>query len=554
MLLQLIIRNFVIVEELTIDFAAQMTAITGETGAGKSIAIDALGLCLGQRADTSMIRQNAKEVDICAQFNLHDTPSALAWLKEHHLDEEDECILRRIVGQDGRSKAYINGKAVPAAQLKELGHKLIQIHGQHSHQLLLKADYQQQLLDSYMNDPALCLQIKTHYKNWQKAKQTYLAYQQQQNEREMRSQLLYYQLQELDEFSPQDGEYEQIDLEYKRLSNREEVIALSQACCQFLSDSEEGNALSLVQAAKTRIEDLITLSEPKFTVLLEMLENATIQLNEVSQELHLYAEHLECDPQQMMILEHRLSKQLDLARKHHIQPAELPQLHQKLQAEYQQLTEQQDYLQTLVKEVESTKQTALEAAKKLHQQRVNYAKILSEQISKRIKTLSMPHGELDIQVTFDEMQLNQLGADKIEFLVSTNKGQVKHAFSKVLSGGELSRIALAIQVITAQKAETPALIFDEVDVGISGGTATQVGRELRQLAQSTQVICVTHLPQVAGNAHNHFFVMKESNDKETQTSMILLDNKGRLDELARLLAGDEITVNTLANAKELLVH
>lgn len=553
MLLQLIIHNFVIVDRLEVDFSANMTAITGETGAGKSIAIDALGLCLGQRAETNMIRQDAKELEVCAQFSLSDAPSALAWLQENHLDEDDECILRRVVGRDGRSKAYINGKSVPVVQLKELGYKLIQIHGQHSHQLLLKPDYQQSILDGYLDNDELMQQMRHNFAVWQKNKQDLQHYQQKQTENEMRSQLLLYQLQELDEFAPQDEEYEQLDLEYKRLVNHEKVVELSHSGFQLLSENDDVNALSLIYTVKTHIEEIVSLAEPKFEMLLSMLSEAEIQLQEVSQELQHYADSLECDPLRINDVEQRLSKYLALARKHQVAPTELATLYHTLQQECQQLSAQHDQLTVLQEAVIMSKKQAVETAKQLHKQRLESAEILSNAITTRIKSLSMPHAKLAITLNFNEDHLTQTGADKVEFLVSTNPGQPLHGFSKVLSGGELSRIALAIQVVTAAKRETPALIFDEVDVGISGSTAAQVGRELHQLGQSTQVICVTHLPQVAGSADYHFFVNKQTNLGASQTNMLLLDENGRLDELARLLAGDKITEITRANAKELLI-
>lgn len=553
MLLQLIIRDFVIVDHLTVDFARGMSTITGETGAGKSIAIDALGLCLGQRGDAAMIRQGAQRTDISTRFSVQDTPSALAWLKENQLDDHDECILRRVISRDGRSKGFINGTPVPLSQLRALGQMLIQIHGQHTHQMLLKPEYQRVLLDNYRHQPALDAQMKAHYQQWQQADKQLKAYQQAQAERESRSQLLQYQLNELDEFAPMDGEFELMEAEYKRLSNMGEIISLSQNAATVLTESDDYNALSLLHHARQQIESLVEM-DTHFVDLLAMLEEAAIQVNELSVELRHYAEQCDMDDGRAFELEQRIAKQIALARKHHVPAAQLPALHAQLQAEFDAIGQANDTLAELHIQVAQFHQQAMATAQLLHDERTTFAHTLATQITERIRDLAMPEADCVIEVQFDASHLSQDGADKVDLRVKTNVGQPLQPLAKVVSGGELSRIALAVQVITAKQTETPALIFDEVDVGISGQTASKVGQQLRQLGESTQVICVTHLPQVAGNAHQQFFVTKASNAQETTTSMLLLDKEGRLKELARLLGGDKITKNTLANAKELLIE
>ena len=552
MLTQLTINNFAIVDQLVIDFNKGMTAITGETGAGKSIAIDALGLCLGERSDANFIRYGADRVDISAYFQLDDTPSALTWLQNNQLDDEKECILRRVINQDGRSKAFINGRPVPVSQLKEIGQMLIQIHGQHEHQLLLRNEHQQQLLDQYIAEHQLTSKMKQAYKAWKTATEQYQAYEQNRKEQESHIQLLQYQLKELNEFSPINGEYEQIDEEYKKLANSEQLIGLSQKLIDLLEENPEFNIISNLNNAQHTLSELAGL-DASLTNLLTMLEEATIQIKETSYELHHYADHIEIDPSRVMQLEQRLSKQIALARKHHIAPENLPQFHQQLLEEFKQIANIDELADSLKIQVENAHQNSIKIAQQLHEKRIKSAKILSEKITKSIQELSMPHGQFEIEINWNEQKVNESGGDQITFLVTTNPGQPLQPINKVASGGELSRIALAIQVITAQKMETPALIFDEIDVGISGPTAAKVGQLLSELGLSTQVITVTHLPQVAGSAHHHYFVTKQTDGQNTQTTMQILTEKQRIHELARLLGGDKITENTLANAKELLM-
>ncbi|KMW73638.1 recombination and repair protein [Photorhabdus luminescens subsp. luminescens] len=551
MITQLTINNFAIVRELEIDFQPGMTAITGETGAGKSIAIDALGLCLGNRGEANMVRSGASRADICARFSLSDTPSARQWLEAHQLDDSNECLLRRTITSDGRSRGFINGTAVPISQLRELGTHLIQIHGQHAHQLLLNNGHQKRLLDTYANQSNLQNEMKQAYQQWHQSCQDLARFQQQALERQSRQQLLEYHLKELNELAPQPGEYQEQDNEYKRLANRGQLLSVSQTALQLLSDNDEQNIISLLNYAKHELTELITMDD-KFSQLLTMLEEASIQINEVSDELRHYGDQLDMDPNRLFELEQKISQQIRVARKHHVAPEELPSLHQQLLEEQQLLAQQEDDCTHLSEQVNKHYKQALEVAEKLHLVRQQYAKELSGLITHSMHQLAMPHGRFTIDVSFAPEHLNADGSDKVEFNVTTNPGQPHQALAKVASGGELSRIALAIQVITAKKMETSALIFDEVDVGISGPTAAIVGRMLRELGESTQVMCVTHLPQVAGCGHQHFYVSKQTDGEETETQMQLLDKKARLQELARLLAGSEVTKNTLANAKELL--
>ena len=544
MLAQLTISNFAIVRELEIDFHSGMTAITGETGAGKSIAIDALGLCLGGRAEADMVRRGANRADLCARFSLKDTPAAQRWLEQNQLESGRECLLRRVISADGRSRGFINGTAVPLSQLRDLGQLLIQIHGQHAHQLLTKPEHQKTLLDGYTGEYALTQLMAERYRQWHKSCRDLAQHQQQSQERAARADLLQYQLKELNEFNPQSGEFEQIDEEYKRLANSGQPLTV-------LADGEESNLQSQLYAAKQLVSELAGM-DSNLSGVLDMLEEASIQLSEATDELRHYHDRLDLDPNRLFELEQRISRQIALARKHQIAPEELPDLYQSLLEEQRMLDDSAGSLESLSQLVVEHHQLALDTAKQLHALRQNSADELTQLITESMHSLSMPHGVFAIDVAFDERHLTAEGADHIEFRVTTNPGQPLQPIAKVASGGELSRIALAIQVITARKMETPALIFDEVDVGISGPTAAVVGKLLRQLGESTQVMCVTHLPQVAGCGHHHFFVCKETDGEMTETHMHPLDKRARLQELARLLGGSEVTRNTLANAKELL--
>ncbi|WP_404680885.1 DNA repair protein RecN [Raoultella terrigena] len=551
MLAQLTISNFAIVRELEIDFHSGMTAITGETGAGKSIAIDALGLCLGGRAEADMVRRGASRADLCARFALKDTPAAQRWLEENQLESGRECLLRRVISTDGRSRGFINGTAVPLSQLRELGQLLIQIHGQHAHQLLTRPEHQKTLLDGYTGEYALTQLMAGHYRQWHQSCRELAQHQQQSQERAARADLLQYQLKELNEFCPQQGEFEQIDEEYKRLANSGQLLSTCQHALTVMADGEEANLQSQLYAAKQLVGELVGM-DSKLSSVLDMLEEASIQLSEATDELRHYNDRLDLDPNRLFELEQRISRQISLARKHQITPEELPAFYQALLEEQRLLDDSAGSLESLSQTVVEHHHLALETARQLHAARQRSADELTRLITESMHSLAMPHGVFAIDIAFDERHLTAEGADRIEFRVTTNPGQPLQPIAKVASGGELSRIALAIQVITARKMETPALIFDEVDVGISGPTAAVVGKLLRQLGESTQVMCVTHLPQVAGCGHHHFIVCKETDGEMTETHMHPLDKRARLQELARLLGGSEVTRNTLANAKELL--
>lgn len=558
MLNQLTVQHFAIVKFLELDFRRGMTTITGETGAGKSIAIDALSLCLGARADISMIRQGTDKAEVSARFCLNDTPNALAWLKANDLenslsDNANECLLRRIITKEGRSRAYINATPVPLSQLKSLGQLLVNIHGQHAHQSLLRSDIQLSIIDEYANHHDLLQKVKDTYQGCHFLKKQLQQQQLTQQEKQARKQLLEYQTIELDEFALAENEFSEIEAEHKKLANSGSLLENAQISLTLLNDGEEVDTLSLLRKSVSLLETQLQ-HDDKLANIVTSLQEAVIQIEDAGYELRHYSEQLELDPEQFEKLETRLSQALALARKHQVLPSMLYTFHQKLSKEYQQLNSSEAHIDQLTTELANAQKNYLKHAQKLSQSRQRYAKELSIKITQSIQQLNMEDGKFQVLITQNETNnLNPLGIDNIEFQVAANIGQGLQNLGKVASGGELSRISLAIQVIISQRVSTPTLIFDEVDVGISGATAAVVGNLLRQLGESTQIFCVTHLPQVAGNGHQQMIVNKQSDGKTTNTSMHLLNTEQRVRELARLLSGDSITEHTIANAKELLI-
>lgn len=553
MLLQLTISNFAIVSFLELDLRSGMTSITGETGAGKSIAIDALALALGERGDADSVRPGAEKADISARFRIDKLPIVQAWLSEQELDEQGECILRRTLSREGRSRGYINGTPVPLAQLKALGALLINIHGQHAHHALQKSDYQRLLLDAYAGHQQLINKTSQFYQQWRQLSNERKQLKDEQAQWQAQRQLLEYQVAELDELSLDDEEYPQLDAEHKRLANGAELLNDCQLALNILADNEEVNALQQLRHGLKVVSELCQMDQ-RLSPVLEMLEGSMIQLEEGHSELHRYLDRLELDPERLYEVESRISKVMELARKHQVQPDALYAFHQDLTRQLSTIDESNHRLDELEEEVAQAQRQFLQAAERLSQSRQRYAQSLNKQITASLHQLSMERGRFEIMVTSDtKAGYSPLGIDKVDFLVSTNPGQPLSPLAKVASGGELSRISLAIQVITAQKVATPTLIFDEVDVGVSGPTAAIVGKLLRKLGESTQVLVITHLPQVAGHGHHHYFVSKNSDKNDTQTQMQELSEENRLQELARLLGGNAITANTLANARDLLV-
>ena len=554
MLTQLTINNFAIVRQLEIELAKGMSVITGETGAGKSIAIDALGLCLGQRIETSMVREGQERAEICATFFIEPTNPAYQWLQEQELQDPDnpsDCILRRVINADGRSKAFINSTPVSASQLKEIGQYLIHINGQHASQLLLKNDYQLQLVDTFAHHNDLLAQMREDYRAWKNLQTQVKTFQQKVAENEAKKQLLQYQVEELDEFALRPNEYLELEEDQRRLSNSEQLTQLSQSALQLLSENETVSIDSMLYRATQYIDELSEL-DPRYVSVQTMLNDALIQVQEATSEVQHLASHIEQDPMLLQEIEQRLGQALQLARKHNVKPEELVEWHQKLKAELTALLDFSESEERLVLEEKSAFERMQHTAKKLHESRCQAAGKLAQQVTHSIKGLAMENAEFFIEVNSDLTKVTANGADNIVFTLRSNLGQQAQPLAKVASGGELSRISLAIQVLTSDQSAIPTLIFDEVDVGISGKTASVVGKLLRQLGDKCQVLCVTHLPQVACHGHHHFNVEKFTVDDKTETKMTALSQEERVPALARLLGGSEITELALANAQEML--
>lgn len=554
MLTQLTINNFAIVRQLEIELAKGMSVITGETGAGKSIAIDALGLCLGQRIETSMVREGQERAEICATFFIEPTNPAYQWLQEQELQDPDnpsDCILRRVINADGRSKAFINSTPVSASQLKEIGQYLIHINGQHASQLLLKNDYQLQLVDTFAHHKDLLAQMREDYRVWKNLQTQVKTFQQKVSENEAKKQLLQYQVEELDEFALRPNEYLELEEDQRRLSNSEQLTQLSQSALQLLSENETVSIDSMLYRATQYIDELSEL-DPRYVSVQTMLNDALIQVQEATSEVQHLASHIEQDPMLLQEIEQRLGQALQLARKHNVKPEELVEWHQKLKAELTALLDFSESEECLILEEKAAFKKMQHTAKQLHQSRCQAAEKLAQQVTHSIKGLAMENAEFFIEVNSDLTKVASNGADNIVFTLRSNLGQQAQPLAKVASGGELSRISLAIQVLTSDQSAIPTLIFDEVDVGISGKTASVVGKLLRQLGDKCQVLCVTHLPQVACHGHHQFNVEKFTVDDKTETKMTALSQEERVPALARLLGGCEITDLALANAQEML--
>lgn len=551
MLMHLFIHHLAVVEQLELHFQSGMTVLTGETGAGKSILIDALSLALGERADSSIIRSGCLSAEISATYQLQNLPQVIEWLTEKGLDSEDECIIRRTIAQDGKSRVYINGRTVPLSQLRELGNQLVNIHGQHAYQFLMKSDHQRQLLDQYANHTELCEAVRKHYHDWQQLKKRYqdLKTSQEQNDQLT---LLEYQIQELHELDLQEGELESLSAEQNTLAHAEQWLSLCETALQSLKHEDGHDAFTALYQAMRQIETIIAHT-PKLTSCYELLNSAFIQLNEAVSELHAFKETVPVDPKRLASLEERLSHIHALARKHRTSPENLIEHHKKLLEKAAHFTHLESALTELDTQLNAATEKYQHSCQILSKSRQQAAQQLETRITQTIQSLEMPNGRFEIAFTQKpDAVFNPHGIDEIEFLVSTNPGLALQPLRKIASGGELSRMSLAIQVITAQKMSTPTLIFDEVDAGISGKTAETVGKLLKILSQNTQTLCVTHLPQIAAQGDHHFKVEKQQTTTNTTTHIYTLEKTDRVKEIAGMLGGSTITKNALAHAQEML--
>lgn len=551
MLLSLSILDLAIVKALQLDLSQGMTVLTGETGAGKSILLTALGLALGERATADYVRPNCKRAEVNLEFDLTASPYALTWLQENEFDENGQCLIRRVISNDGRSKAFINNRPVTLQTLQTFTRQLVEIHGQHAHLTLLESDEQRRLLDNYGKTAPLLEQVNACFKNWQTAQHELQHLQKKQFQAQQREALLRYQLDELEALNLGQFDYSALSETHKKLANLEQILMTGQNELDVLYDADK----SAFRQLKNSLKALTGLEQfaPELQSVNLLLNEAQIQIEEAMYELRHFLESQEADPAQLQEIEQQLGVLQTLSRKHHVKPEELFALQQNLETELAQLNHSSERIEELEKLTAQYQQDYFPLAEKLTSQRQKSAKKLQQHISKMMKELGMPNGEFLVEVNVlatDTPKLN--GNDSVVFLISANVGLPAKPLTKVASGGELSRISLAIQVTTASDKTTPTMIFDEVDSGIGGGIAEIVGQKLNQLSKNRQVLCVTHLPQVAAQAHQHLYVEKQHHSDMTASKVRLLDNEERVLETARMLGGVEMTENTLAHAREML--
>lgn len=552
MLTHLSVRNLAVVEDLALSFKSGMTSLTGETGAGKSMLVDALSLVLGDRADSSMVRHGTERAEIEASFDTANNPVLSQWLIDEELDDDGLCELRRTITRDGRSKGYINGRSVTLGQLRAVSERSIDIHGQHAHQSLVRAETQRELLDTVAKTTPLLNELKQVYKQWQQTKQQLNDLQQQSADQTARFDLLKYQVSELEALSLSDEKVSQLLKDQQQLANASELITAAESGLHHIFESDHGAAYDIISSTLSQLEKLQDI-EPGFASMIETLNAAIINLDETGSELRHYLDNIELDPERLTQVETELSQLYDLARKHHVEIEALPEHYQQLSEELAALSNMEQDYDELVSELKRLETYCLDLCMQIREKRMQAATPLAEQITASINQLAIPSGRIEFAISpMTDGQFGENGADNIQILVSTNPGQPAGELAKVASGGELARISLSIQVVTAGQRSVPTLIFDEVDVGIGGGVAEIVGQHLRKLASTQQVICITHLAQVAAQAHHQLQVTKKHQTDSTHIEIHELSNAARVEEIARMLGGMQLTEKTRLHAEEML--
>ncbi len=552
MLSQLLIRNFAIINQTELELQAGMTALTGETGAGKSILLDALGLVLGDRADTHSIRDGTHKAEITADFQPHNSSPVWQWLQDHDLDQDGACILRRIVSKDNRSRGYINGSPVSLLMLKAVGEMLVNIHGQHEHQSLTNPQYQREILDNHAGNTALLNELNGAYKAWNYANKQYEKIQSEYDQRLQRIDMLQFQIQEFDSLELDEEELLTIENEHKRAANSEQLFDFSNESYFLLFEGDD-SAYSLLNRVELKLQDLKQLDD-RASEYLELVNSAAIQCSEAATGLKHYTESINVDPQRLQWFDQRLSSLHNMAKKHRVPLHELCNAERIIKCELEELQSSDLILENLKKQIFEKKSNYKKFADQLSQKRKIAAKTMSRSISQAMQQLAMNGGVFEINIIEQQSpQPNIHGQDDVQFLVSTNPGQNLRALGKVASGGELSRISLAIQLIASKHQSVETLIFDEVDSGVGGGVAETVGQYLRKLTSKCQILCVTHLPQVAAQAHHHYRVMKSTDGKQTNTQLAALDQKETIEEIARMLGGKHISKQTRDHAEQMLI-
>ncbi|MBU3567546.1 DNA repair protein RecN [Polynucleobacter alcilacus] len=553
MLQNISLRDFVIVDQLELDFASGFTVLTGETGAGKSILLDALGLVLGERADSSQIREGSTRAEISALFRVDNEQinHFSAWLDSQGFPLEDEgqsLLLKRTIESNGRSRAFINGSVATLAQLREAGDQLVDIHGQHAHQLLLKGGAQRELLDRHAGLLSLATEVSQAFKTLNDSRRRLEQAENAGQDIERERERLQWQLEELTELSPQEGEWSSIQGEHSRLANGAKIIDGCQEAIDILSDADNSIESSLSKVCST----IGALAEHDSALgeINTALESAQIQLDEAIHSLNRYLQKVDLDPARLGQIEERMQALHTSARKYRTEVNELPKLLLETADRLDALTASQN-MEALREKVKQEEAAYLKLAKQLSQKRGVAAADLGKLVTDAMQNLSMAGGQLQIALT-PLSEGGSFGLEQIEFLVAGHAGSTPRSLAKVASGGELARISLAISVITSKASFTPTLIFDEVDAGIGGAVAETVGKLLHQLGQSHQILCVTHLPQVAAQGNHHLKVSKIQSDDKTISQVQALGRPERVEEVARMLGGATITDTTRRHARELL--
>jgi DNA repair protein RecN (Recombination protein N) len=553
-LVSLSVRNFAIVDRIEVEFGPGMTVLTGETGAGKSILIDALALVLGERGSSKVVRPGAQRAEFSASFDLADLDDARNWLAGNELDEDGDCLIRRIIGADGRSRAFINGHAVTMQQLKDLGDFLLDIHGQHFHQSLTRKQVQRDLLDHFGGLDAEVEATAEAFARWQSLVQELENATGREAERASRIDLLRFQVDELAKLAPEADEAAELATEQQRLKNSGRLADGAATALALITENDEANAAALVAEALRQVESLVEY-DASLAEVAEFLDAAGIQLNEATDALQRYAGSLDADPARRDWVEERLASLKTVARKHQVEPEELPGKLEAMQTELEALLSADERGKELEARVADAERQYMTKATKLSKRRHAAAAKFNTAVTEAMQGLGMPGGEFGVDLkTLDAAGARASGIDTIEFLISANPGQPPEPLSRVASGGELSRMSLAIQVIASDGSRIPTLIFDEVDSGVGGGVAEMVGRRLCDLGTSRQVLCVTHLPQVAALAQHHLRIAKVTDGKATRTTARELGREERVEEIARMLGGVDITEKTLEHAAEMLTE
>ncbi len=545
MLVHLSVRDFAIAEKVEIDFDPGFSVFTGETGAGKSILVDALAFVLGERADAGIVRAGAERAEVSAEFATDAVPGFSAWLIDADLEgDEGVCLLRRIIDVSGRTRAYVNGKSVTLQQLRESGEHLVDIHGQHAHQSLVKPPMQREMLDALAGAEKLALDVAGAHKAWSSLKKSRMALEANREEIDAQREALSWQVNELSRLAFDPDEWEEALREHGRLSHAVSLIEGARYALDILSESEDScsSRLASVDSKLSSVESF----DPEIAAFRPYIEAAQIQVEEASHALRRYADRLDLDPERLVELEARIDAVHTLSRKYRVQPAELAALLESARSKLAALEDSGD-IKALLEKEEAARKHYVELATMLSAERRGMAEKLSHGVTESMQLLSMTGGAFEVRLeSLDEGDAH--GMEKVEFHVTANPGMPLKPLAKIASGGELSRISLAIQVLGSRAQKVPTLIFDEVDVGIGGKVAEIVGRLLAELGESRQVLCVTHLPQVASLASCQFSVMKEGG----RSRVLRIEGEGRIEEIARMLGGLEITETTRRHAREML--